>query len=388
MREAALNDLEEIFENLYGRPRRFIFFSPGRVNLIGDHIDYNGGNVLPAALSKGIYALLAPREDNKLILNSLSLPGQLEVDLNKLEHKEESYTWANYIRGVGYFLQKRGVSLKGADVLIASTLPAAAGLSSSAALEVLAARFFLYLAGREMDPIEIALMCQQVENQYVGVNCGIMDQFSVTMGKKDHAILLNTQNLSYRYIPVSLGDYQFLILHTGKKRELAHSQYNQRRQECEEALEKLKKRQGIQNLVEAEIDDARKVLGESVLFRRVRHVVSENQRVFAFARSLERGEVSELGRLMNESHLSLKNDYEVTGVELDTLQKLCVSHTGCVGCRMTGAGFGGAVVALVKKAERDVFSQEVMAEYMKIIANKPSVYDVEISDGASLLNEI
>lgn len=381
MTSLNLSEYQELFENMYATQPQDIFFAPGRVNLMGDHIDYNGGNVLPAALSLGIYALVSLRNDTKLVLNSLNLPGQVELDLKNLETKKDTKSWTNYVQGVALFLQKKGISLKGANILLVSTLPQGAGLSSSAALEILVGYLFLHYAEFKMDLVDLALLCQKVENEFIGVNCGIMDQFSVAMGKKDHAILLNTETLKYRYIPVSLKEHQFLIIHTGKKRELSHSHYNERRRECELALSELKKRQGIQKLVDADFHEAEKILKDKKLHQRVRHVVSENKRVTEFSIALEKGDVKKLGQIMNESHNSLKKDYEVTGVELDTLQSLCTAHPACLGCRMTGAGFGGAVVALVEKSAKEDFAEKVVSEYQKHITLKPTIYTFNISDG-------
>ncbi len=385
----SLFDLEhaaELFETMYGQPHSRLFFAPGRVNLIGDHIDYNGGRVLPAALSLGIYALVRPRDDERLVLNSLSMPGYATVALNTIEEQSPNSSWTSYVIGVALYLTRRKIKLQGADILFASTLPAASGLSSSAALEVLTGFVLQYLAGQErIDLVDLARMCQKVENEFIGVNCGIMDQFSVALGKKDHAILLDTNSLEFEYVPVKLREHQFIIIHSGKKRELAESKYNERRSECDSAFSVLQLRQGIDNLCQADVREAEILLRNPTLHRRVRHVVSENERVVQSVIALKKNDLETFGRLMNESHLSLKEDYEVTGKELDALQSACVAMKECLGARMTGAGFGGCVVALIDKSMQDSFIEGVRHSYQNATGLKPVFMIVDIDDGVRLI---
>ncbi|WP_237714884.1 MULTISPECIES: galactokinase [Pelosinus] len=362
------------------------FFSPGRVNLIGEHIDYNGGYVFPAALSLGIYGALRFRSDNLIQLKSTNTSLEVSVDLKKPIAFNEEDRWANYPKGVIKQLLDDGYSLKGCDILVSGNLPDGAGLSSSAALLVLIA-FMLRYAGGEttIDKVELAKFCQQVENRFMGVNCGIMDQFSVAMGKQDHAILLDCDTLQYKYTPFVLGEYSLVIMNTNKKRELADSKYNQRRSECETVLGIIREHRQVVSLCQVSFEDVEKYVKDDVLQRRARHVISENRRVLLAVELLSQGDIIGFANLMTQSHISLKNDYEVTGLELDTIVECALKRAGCIGARMTGAGFGGCAIALVATDQLEAFTVTVNQEYEQKTGLKPDFYVARISDGVKAI---
>ncbi len=383
-----VNSLKTIFEEEYGKSDQELqcFFAPGRVNLIGEHIDYNGGYVFPAALSLGIYGLLRLRDDQKIQLRSTNGVEKVGVDLQEeILYKEED-GWGNYPKGVIKSLQDKGYSLGGYDILFSGNLPDGAGLSSSAALLVLATFMLRWAAGdKEMDRVEIAKFSQKVENEFIKVNCGIMDQFAVAMGREDCAILLDCETLSYKYIPCVLGKYSLVIMNTNKKRELAESNYNQRRKECEEALALIRKHTSVDNLCQALPQDITAYLTDDVLRRRATHVVSENRRVLLATQLLEQGDMIAFGTLMTESHQSLKNDYEVTGLELDSIVTEALIAPGCIGARMTGAGFGGCAIALVENSKLEDFKDKVITGYNKTTGLTPDFYETNIADGVKIL---
>jgi galactokinase len=361
-----------------------IFFSPGRVNLIGEHIDYNGGLVLPAALSLGISAALRRRSDGTVRLRSASETSASTIELNAIK-KKESARWANYPAGVMKYLMDDGKKLTGCDVLLMSDLPESSGLSSSAALEVLTAYMMLYPLGPEkIDRIRMSLLCQKVENEFIGVNCGIMDQFAVALGRKDDAILLNTGTLEYRYIPFALGKYRLLILNTKKRRELADSKYNERRAECEAALEVIQKSRPAKTLVEADAEDLI-LIQDHTLRKRARHVITENKRVQKSVTALGNGELATFGNLMCASHDSLRYDYEVTGFELDTIVSEALALPSCLGARMTGAGFGGCAIAIVEESAIPVFIEAVLKNYRTKTGLDGEIYVSVIEDGVKKL---
>ncbi|MCX7904716.1 MAG: galactokinase [Caloramator sp.] len=356
------------------------FFSPGRVNLIGEHIDYNGGLVFPCALSIGIYAAVGYRQDEKVRLVSKNMDNRVEFSLNDIQYKEDD-GWGNYAKGVIKYIQEEGYNLKGADIYLESTLPDGAGLSSSAALEVLIGYIMLYpILGEKIDRIWLALLCQRAENEFIGVNCGIMDQFSVAMGKKDNAILLNCNTLEYEYVPIDLKDYKLVIMNTNKKRELSESKYNERRAECERALEYINNYRKIENLCQASLEDL-EILKEDALKRRTRHVITENQRVKEAVELLKNGDIKGFGKLLIKSHESLKNDYEVTGFHLDAIVEEALKFEGCIGARMTGAGFGGCALAIVESDRLKEFVSYVEEQYYLKTNLKPEFYTCSIEDG-------
>ena len=377
----------KLFKNEYGEDNREIktFLSPGRVNLIGEHIDYNGGFVFPGALTVGIFAAIALRDDSKIRMRSKNVAGEVVINLDEeLKYKKED-DWGNYPKGVIKALKDLGCEVQGMDIVLYSNIPDGAGLSSSAALEVLMAYIILYLENPEqIDRVEIAKLCQRVENEFVGVNCGIMDQFAVAIGKKDKAILLDCASLYYEYAPLNLGEYSLVIMSTNKRRELADSKYNERRSECEQALKELQVKLNIKSLgelTEEEFENNKYLIKDEVRIKRAKHAVYENQRTLKAVKALEENDIEAFGKLMIESHNSLRDDYEVTGKELDTLVDLSLKHEATVGSRMTGAGFGGCTVSIVEGSKVDDFKKFVGENYKKIIGYDADFYVASIGDG-------
>jgi len=378
-----LNKLKEEFTALYGEGKVDVFFAPGRVNLIGEHIDYNGGLVMPVTIALGIYGLKRKRNDSIINLVSKDAPNRVLVDLNEEIEYVASDGWANYPKGVIKKLLEEGFKVEGADIMFASTLPMGSGLSSSAAIEVLTAFMMLY-PENQIDRIKIAKMCKDVENNFVGVNCGIMDQFAVSMGKKDHAILLNSDTLEYEYVPIKLGEFTLLIMDTGKRRELNESKYNERRKECEEALSNIQQKKTISNLCEASLEDIL-LLDNEVLRKRTVHVITENERVKKASIALKNGDLKEFGKLLVESHNSLRDNFEVTGVHLDTIVEEALKQPGCIGARMTGAGFGGCAIAVVASDGLDDFIRNVSLNYKVKTGLEPKFYRAQIVDEVDFL---
>jgi len=362
------------------------FFAPGRVNLIGEHTDYNGGHVFPCALSLGTYAFASKGKDNIIRFYSLNFreTGIIEVDLNKLEYNKED-DWANYPKGVIKAFKDAGYKIdKGFDVLYYGNIPNGSGLSSSASIEMVTSVLLKKLYKLEASMIEMVKLSQKAENNFVGVNCGIMDQFASGMGKKDHAILLNTNSLNYKYAPIYLNDITIVLANTNKRRGLADSKYNERRIECINALKELQKQLNISSLgelTEVEFEVNKHLIKNPIERKRAKHAVYENHRTLKAVKALEEGNISLFGELMNQSHVSLKDDYEVTGLELDTLV-LAAWKNGAIGSRMTGAGFGGCTVSLVYKDRVQDFIEKVGREYNSKIGYKPDFYLVSIDDGA------
>lgn len=382
--------MKVLFAKEYGEDNREIktFLSPGRVNLIGEHIDYNGGFVFPGALTVGIYAAIALRDDNKIRMRSKNVAGEVVINLDEeLAYKKED-DWGNYPKGVIKALKDLGHNVPGMDLVLYSNIPDGAGLSSSAALEVLMAYIILYLENPEqIDRVEVAKICQKVENEFVGVNCGIMDQFAVSVGKKDSAILLDCASLYYEYAPLNLGDYSLVIMSTNKRRELADSKYNERRAECEKALEIINsnKEEKLPNLCAATLNDIESFITDETIKKRAIHVVTENERVKKSMEMLKANDIKAFGALMTASHLSLENDYEVTGLHLDTLVHEALKIEGCIGARMTGAGFGGCAIALVDNKKVDEFKEKVSIAYENVTGIKPSFYTSNIGEGTHVL---
>jgi galactokinase len=363
------------------------YMCPGRVNLIGEHIDYNGGHVFPAALTIGIRARVRKRNDGIVRLSSSSLPGTFILNLKEDFSFNSNRSWANYPAGVLAGLRSEGYDLQGADVVFQSNLPDGAGLSSSAAIEVLTAYAFLLESGYpEPDRTWLARFSQGVENQYIGVNCGIMDQFSVAQGKKDHGILLNCQTLEFRQVPLILGDFRLVILNTNKRRELAESKYNERRSECEKALTLINAIQEFPDLCSVPLELAMNCLKDPILKARAKHVITENQRVLEACQVLETHNLVRFGELLNESHFSLRHDYEVTGKELDAITDAARSHDACLGVRMTGAGFGGCAIALVEDRHVPEFCAQIGDQYHKKTGLVADFYISEIGDGVRQLD--
>lgn len=371
------------FNQIFGEGKHPIrtFFAPGRVNLIGDHIDYNGGMVLPAAINLGITAQVRKRDDDIIRMRSAMSEKRIEIDLKKAIEYSPSAGWGNYPMGVIRLLQMTQMPIKGADILFDSTLPIGSGLSSSAAIEVLTGYVLMSLVGYEVDKVAMALLCQKAENEFVGVNCGIMDQFAIAMGKAGHAIQLNCQTLDYQHIPFNIGKFKLVIINSNKERELADSAYNERRASCEKALALIREKYDVTNLCEAEFPMIIERVKDPVLLARARHVWWENQYVHEAIEALQDGDWQTLGESMDASHLSLSNDYEVSCDELDVLVDAARSVEGCIGARMTGAGFGGCVVALVHEDALTNFTSYVKERYQKNTNLEADVYVCEAVEG-------
>lgn len=386
------NSLIETFINYFGGSSEGIrvFKAPGRVNLIGEHTDYNGGFVFPAALTMCTTVLARPRSDRKINLIATDLKQMVNADLDNLD-QYKSLKWGNYQLGVADELQKAGYPLCGCDLLYEDKVPLGSGLSSSAAIEIATALALVSLGytangtDREIDMTELALISQKAEHNYVGVKCGIMDQFASAMGKKDMAIFLDCRDLSYELVPLKMNDYKLIISNTNKKRSLGEGKYNERRRECEEGVSMLQKAlPGITYLREVSVQDFLKhgnLLTDEVIKKRVKHVVYENERVIESVTALKNNDLITFGKLMNQSHDSLRDLYEITGKELDTLVDEARKIDGVLGSRMTGAGFGGCTVSLVHNDSIEKFIKQVGEEYKKRIGYSPSFYISEIGDG-------
>ena len=384
-------ELLQKFEEIFGSDGEYqVYFTPGRVNLIGEHTDYNGGHVFPCALTIGTYAVARKRNDDKLRFYSLNFKGLgvIESQIEGLEFKKED-DWTNYPKGVIWALQKKGYPIpSGMDVLYFGNIPNGSGLSSSASLEVLTGFILKNLFGLQITNTEIALISQYSENNFNGVNCGIMDQFAVAMGKKDHAIFLDTADLSYEYAPLALGDAKLVIMNTNKKRGLGDSKYNERRSECESALRDLQKELPVTSLgelTEEQFEEYKMSIQSPVERKRAKHAVYENQRTVRAVEALKKNDLELLGKLMVASHESLQHDYEVTGIELDTIVEAALKQEGVIGARMTGAGFGGCGVSIVKEAAVEAFIRNVGKEYNEKIGYLAAFYVVEVGDGPVIL---
>lgn len=363
------------------------FFAPGRINLIGEHIDYSGGHVFPCAITYGTTLWVKSREDNLLRFFSKNFEdlGVIEVDLNHIVY-DENDDWTNYPKGVIAILKEKGYDINhGLDLVYEGNIPNGAGLSSSASIEVVTGLMLNEVFNLGLDMVEIVKVSQQAENQFVGVNCGIMDQFAVGMGSENHAILLNTDTLDYQLVPVELGDKSIVIMNTNKRRGLADSQYNLRRQQCEEALKLIQQEKDINELCDLsveELESLKHLLTDEEMYRRAYHAVSENERTLKAAKVLQEGDLKTFGELMNQSHISLRDDYEVTGVELDTLVEAAWNHEGTVGARVTGAGFGGCAIAIVENSHLDDFIEDVSKKYQEKIGYKADFYVASVGQGA------
>lgn len=385
-----MKPLEQKFKEVFGKDAEQQFFAPGRVNLIGEHTDYNGGNVFPCAIDRGTYGLVSKRADRTFRMYSENFAdlGVMEFTLDELVN-DKKHDWANYPKGVIKMFVEEGFKIdSGFDFLVSGNIPNGAGLSSSASIEMLTGIVLKDLFHLSIDPIAMALLGKKVENLFIGVNSGIMDQFAIAMGKKDHAILLDCNTLKYDYVPVVLKDEVIVIANTNKRRGLADSKYNERRAECDEALAELQTKLPIKALGELSIEEfeANKDLIKSpIRQKRAKHAVYENQRTLKAQKELSAGNLAEFGKLMNQSHISLRDDYEVTGVELDTLAALAWEQPGVVGSRMTGAGFGGCTVSIVKKDKVDDFIKNVGEAYKNKIGYAADFYIAAVSEGAQKL---
>ena len=367
------------------------YFAPGRVNLIGEHTDYNGGHVFPCALTIGTYAIVRRREDRKMRFYSQNFEklGIVEGSLDNLVY-DKAADWTNYPAGVVWAFGEKGYTVdKGFDMLLFGNIPNGSGLSSSASVEVVTGVAVRDLFGfDDVTMQDIALLGQYSENNYNGVNCGIMDQFAIAMGKKDNAIFLDCSDLSYTYAPIKLDDAKIVIACSNKKRGLGDSKYNERRAECEQALAELQTKLDIKSLgelTEEEFEANKDLIQSEVRQRRAKHAVYENQRTLKAVEVLQAGNIEEFGKLMNASHVSLRDDYEVTGIELDTLVENAWEQEGVIGSRMTGAGFGGCTVSIVKTDCIDAFIENVGKAYLDKIGYAADFYVVEIGDGGRVL---
>ena len=379
----------ERFQELFGAEGDIrSYFSPGRVNLIGEHTDYNGGHVFPCALTIGTYGAARKREDRKIRFYSenFSKMGVFETSLDDLVYHEEA-NWTNYPKGVVWAFKEKGYETPtGFDMVMYGNIPNGSGLSSSASVELLMGVILVDLYGFEgLSMIDLALLGQYAENRFNGMNCGIMDQFAIAMGKENQAIFLDTGDLSYEYAPIEMKGAKIVIAASNKKRKLTDSKYNERRAECEEALADIQKQMDIKalgELTEEQFEQVQDAIQNPVCRKRAKHAVYENQRTIKAVAALKAGDLETFGKLMNASHVSLRDDYEVTGKELDTLVEAAWKQEGVIGSRMTGAGFGGCTVSIVKEEAIDGFIKNVGEIYEKEIGYATDFYVVEIGDGS------
>ena len=383
--------LMETFQKLYGGEGDIrTFFSPGRVNLIGEHTDYNGGHVFQCALTLGTYGIARKRNDRKIRFYSdnFSGLGVIETSLDDLVPSPAA-KWTNYPKGVIWAFEKKGYSIaQGMDVLVYGNIPNGSGLSSSASLEVLTGVILKDLFDIEISMQDIALIGQYSENHYNGCNCGIMDQFAVAMGKKDCAVFLDTNTLQYEYATVKLEDAKIVITNSKVKHSLVDSAYNDRRRESETALKDLQKVVDIRtlgDLTEEEFEIHKDAIGDEICKKRAKHAVYENQRTIRAVKALKENDIAGFGRLMNQSHISLRDDYEVSCEEIDILVDLAWKINGVVGSRITGGGFGGCTVSIVKNDAVETFVEQVGKGYKEQTGHEAEFYVVEIGDGARRL---
>lgn len=387
MKETVLKEFEKVFGDTDGVK---VFFAPGRVNLIGEHTDYNGGHVFPCALTIGTYAAARVRNDRRLRFYSMNFEqlGVIESSLDGLKPEKEA-DWTNYPKGVMWAFGERGFEIpQGMDILLNGNIPNGSGLSSSASVEVLTGAILRDFFGFQVSNQDLALIGQFSENKFNGVNCGIMDQFAIAMGKKEHAIFLDTADLSYAYVPVKLQKAKIVIACSNKKRGLGDSKYNERRSECETALAELQKVVDIKSLgelSEEQFEEYKSAIKDETRVRRAKHAVYENQRTLKAVKALEANDIAQFGQLMNASHVSLRDDYEVTGIELDALVEEAWKVPGVIGSRMTGAGFGGCTVSIVEDDAIDTFKKQVGDAYVAKIGYAADFYVVEIGDGPVVL---
>ena len=378
--------LKEKFKEVFQKEVSTGYFSPGRVNLIGEHTDYNGGHVFPCALTIGTYGLVGKRNDKNIRFYSLNFEelGMVEVNLENLVYDKKD-DWTNYAKGVIKTFENHGYKMaSGLDILVYGNIPNGSGLSSSASLEVLVGTIINDIFGFNVNMVDIVKMSQEAENKFVGVNCGIMDQFAIGMGKKDSAILLDCNTLKYKYSKLDLDGYKIVIGNTNKKRGLADSKYNERRSECETALKEIqtiKEVSALGELTEGEFEEVKSVISNETNVRRAKHAVYENQRTLRAIEALNNNDLELFGKLLNASHVSLRDDYEVTGKELDTLVSIAWECEGVLGARMTGAGFGGCTVSIVKDENVEAFINTITEKYTEAIGYEPTFYIVTTANG-------
>lgn len=383
MKDIIMKRFGEVYDGIEGAKA---FFAPGRVNLIGEHTDYNGGHVFPCALTIGTYAVARKRNDRKLRFFSMNFEhlGIIESSIDDLVYKRE-VGWTNYPKGVMWAFAERGMKMDcGLDIMLNGNIPNGSGLSSSASVEVVTGYILKTLFGFDVSNQDLALIGQFSENNFNGVNCGIMDQFAIAMGKKDNAIYLDTADLSYEYAPIKLDGAKIVISCSNKKRGLGSSKYNERRSECEMALSEIQAGMGIEtlgDLNEEQFESVKMAIKDEDRRKRAKHAVYENQRTMKAVTALRANDIALFGKLMNESHVSLRDDYEVTGDELDTLVEAAWKIDGVIGSRMTGAGFGGCTVSIVKDEVVDDFIEQVGRTYKDKIGYAADFYVVEIGSG-------
>ena len=376
--------LQEQFKEFFEKEHSNIFFAPGRVNLIGEHIDYNGGLVMPCAITYGTTLLTAPNEEGIFRFRSTNFPEVLDIPVKEFYEKSGS-AWYNYPLGVIHNFIKEGKEVRGLDMLFFGDLPIGAGLSSSASVEIVTAYALNTLFDANFSKLDLVILSKKVENEFIGVNSGIMDQFAVTFGEKEKALKLNCETLDYQAVDCNLGDHLLAIINTNKPRKLAESKYNERVSECQSALNALQKELDINYLCDINSETFEKhkhLITDFTVQNRAKHVIEENDRVELAAEALAENRLTDFGNLMYSSHDSLKNLYEVSGKELDTIVEFCLQYPHVTGARMTGAGFGGCAIALVKKASFEDFSSEITNYYTEKIGYAPSVYSSEIGAGA------
>jgi len=382
-----MDNLQKEFFKLYQKEAANLYFSPGRVNLIGEHIDYNGGLVMPCAVTLGTYMLTAPNADNVFRFKSLNFDEQLEIPL-QTDYKKEGTNWFNYPLGVIEHFVRDGHQLQGLDILFSGNIPIGSGLSSSASIEVVTAFALNELFNCGYSKLDLVKLAKSVENNFIGLNSGIMDQFAVAFGEKNKALMLNCDTLEYQAVDSNLVDHVLAIINTNKPRKLAESKYNERVQECQAALKALQQELDIKHLCDINTQTFEKyqhLITDKIVNNRAKHVIEENDRVKLAAKALANNNLTEFGRLMYASHNSLRDLYEVSGKELDTVVEYAKTDANVAGARMTGAGFGGCAIALVKADAFDDFSKNVIEYYTAKIGYAPSVYSSLIGDGVGSL---
>lgn len=387
MNQTAVNKAKETFKELFGSEGN-LFFCPGRINLIGDHIDYNGGWVLPAAISMGTYAMAQFNGTNTFRIFSCNFDqALLSIDLSNPDLKQTlSGHWASYVVGSLLEVEKaNGIRLKGMDLVFNGDIPRGSGLSSSASLEVLVCYLACYFHHLPIHRTKISIWGQAAENEFVGMNCGIMDQFAVANGLQNQALLLDCQTLHFEPVPVELGDFSLVVMNSCKPRKLVESKYNERRQESELALEEIKKSRAIENLAQAELEDI-ELLQDEKIRRRAKHVITENRRVLESVNALRTNDLKRFGQLLTESHESLRTDYETSGTEMDQLVNAALQNKDCLGARMMGGGFGGCALALVNRNGLEQFMKEVEKKYSEAIGYQAEFYIPELADGVKHLD--
>jgi len=383
-RRGETSNVRQRFAEIFGAEPAAVVRAPGRVNLIGEHTDYNDGYVLPVAIDRSILVAASPRDDRQVIIHTLDFGESVTFSLDDIEH-DQAQAWSNYQRGVAYFLEEQGFKLPGLNAVIVGDVPIGSGLSSSAAIEVSMAYTWQVLAGFELSRVQLALLCQRAENEFVGINCGIMDQFVSALGQRDHALLIDCRSLYHQPVPLPAGA-AIIVADTMKRRGLVDSEYNARRRECEEGVRILQRYlpqvQALRDVSTDQFVEYEGQLPENVR-KRCRHIIYENERVLRSVAALQAGALAAFGQLMNESHASLRDDYEVSCAELDIMAEAAWKVGGVYGSRMTGAGFGGCTVSLVTEEVIEDFRGQVAADYEEATGIVPQIYVCRAEDGVA-----